>query len=284
MTLTSNDHNKKRHFTRNIAIIVVILLVVAAGTFIAYSNGLIGSSSLVKKSNPLSVSTSAPIDDQPAASQQGYTVYVYQLKVTDVSSKQDFVVSINNFNLVTNTNSVYPSNVFFYWQDGSELENVTLGPNQNTQGTIAFQFPISQTPSYLEYSNAGVTINVTNISAPNRWVSEFDYSANISYNDSYDILADASIPGLFPPNEYLNGQTVLFSIYLSNLGNSNITINSVTVTNPSLRIYNMSPSLPVTIYSDYYSYKGSSSIYFYVNVTVPSSCFIGTVTFSISLL
>ena len=285
MTMTQEIKQPKRrnHLGRNVTIVGIIVVVAAAGAFVAYSSGIFGpSSSIINKSSPLSIVLGSVIDDQPDAT-QGNTIFVYNLTITDNSQSKQYSISPSEFQLVTSTNSVYNSGTILYWGDSDGLSSVTLSPGLNTKGNIAFEFPLNQAPSYLMLNISGSTYKITDLPSPDKWVSEFNYTAGLSYNNNYDISTYSSMPGFLPPDEYLNGQLVPFTISFSNLGNANITVNSITVSNSGLQIYSISPSLPISVYSDYYSYLGPSSLYFHVNITAPQSCFIGTVIFNISL-
>lgn len=283
MTQEINQPRRSNHLGRNATIVGIIVVVAAVGAFVAYGHSIFGpSTSILNKSSPLSIVLGPVTDDQPDAS-QGNTIFVYNLTITDNSQSKHYSISPSEFQLVTSTNSVYNSGTIFYWGDSNGLSSVTLSPGLNTKGNVAFEFPLNQAPSYLLLNLSGSTDKITDLPSPDKWVSEFNYTADLIYNSSYDISTYSSMPGFLPPDEYLNGQLVPFTISLSNLGNTNITVNSITVSDFGLQIYSLSPSLPITVYSDYYSYVGPSSLYFHVNITAPPSCFIGTVTFNISL-
>ena len=278
MDHSAKEVPKKSHLTRNVAVIAVVFIVVIAGVFFAYNEGLFGLSLFLKKSSPLSIVVSSITDDQPDAS-HGNTIYVYNLTITDNSQSKQYSISPVDFELVTNASSVYNSETLFYWGDANELSSVTISPGLNTKGNVAFEFPSDQTPAYITYNITGSIDKIANLPPVSSWVSEISLNGNVTVNGVANLTASVAVDESIFGGEYVTGQAIPIEITIANDEFTNVTVTSISVTSSGFKILNESLSVPFNIHYAIFLpwYK-----YVYMNVTAPSYCFQGAITFSIN--
>jgi hypothetical protein len=218
--------------------------------------------------------------DTADAQEAGDTVYVYFIDFANQGTVNR-TISTFGFTLVATNGSS------FGWKavqaEQHPLSGQVLLPGRNASGQIAFEVPLTLTPTRLVYNytlvpSKAYSVIVNNIPAPTLWISAFAHSANAVVTGPS--ASDLATPVYQIQNESGNyiytGQTLVITMTVGGITASPaITITGISVSNPGVTIVKVDPSIPATI-------PANGDLKFTITIMAPSSSDQGNLNFTVT--
>jgi hypothetical protein len=208
-------------------------------------------------------------------------VYIYNFTVVDQSVTN---LNVNTFDLqlVGSSNTVYHSS----GAGASQIfaidifQPVTLNPQQQAKGQVAFPVPRTDAPSKLEFLSGSIDVPVK-VPAPSAnvsWISQFN--TNVTGSASNDVGLQSFTPENFTAaaslGYYYSGDVIAlklsFGYFPSYSGNSTFQLTSIG-DSAGFKVVGISPALPVGV--------GSSGTDVMVYLLTPDRSFNGTLNIDI---
>jgi hypothetical protein len=258
----SNDPAFPSHKTP-IKVLIVVYLLIAVGALavaLVYSgatNFFFPTPKVFGTTVPLNISVTRIVTDTVEFGQPvGYTYWILQVFINN-TDKVNHYIDPFYFELTTNSDLVYTNTYVAAIHD--PLPSVNLSSGQTAKGQIAFKLPNTTIPSKLVYSyvnasNEKLQITVSSLPRAYSTVSFLEGGPAKVVGNSSNYLSAYATLSFFPSDTYsyagyfYSGNVTSVRISLNNyLQGTNITLISVSVSNPGFTILGLSHSFPVTV-------------------------------------
>lgn len=192
--------------------------------------------------------TTATVDKLSYDAPSGYTIYIYDVTITNTGTVSHLVDELG-FTLISTSNAVYAFTLALAIRQS--LPSVQLSPGQHTSGQIAFQVANGDTPAKLEYKIPfDVDELVTNLPQPTRWVSSVTYAdVTLQGNVSSYYLASATVVN--QTEFFYSTDRMVVNITLQAFNQvESIQVVAISVANADFKIVSVNPALPATAKGD----------------------------------